>query len=104
MKIDVIITDLILPDSSEGKGLKIQSEFWELNVQLNIEEFKKLKEITSYSWESGSFRAGVSANSPVFWSCDENLISILVGEDDELWDFGVFIPQRDFLKSLENEI
>ena len=37
-------------------------------------------------------KAGKSANSDVFWRHDGDMINILVGRNEQAWDFGISIP------------
>ena len=55
---------------------------------------------------SGALRIGECAGAPVFWStgAESNSISVLVGHDDQTWDFGVALPAStigEILKRIE---
>jgi hypothetical protein len=100
MTLDVSGGMAVLEDNSSGVAIKIQSIDWELNIYFHPQEINNLKRITETSWIDGSIKAGRSARSDVFWSCDEGSVSILIGHDDQTWDFGVFIPQSEFIKIL----
>lgn len=83
--------------------IKIQDQDWELNIHLTEQELELLKQICSADWGTRqSIRAGISANAPVFWAYDDDreMVSILVGHDDETWDFGVILPLKNFIASL----
>ena len=76
-------------------SIKLQSKAWELNIRMKDEEFYSLENIRSAVWsERNSIEAGTSANSHVFWvfQKESETVSILVGQDDESWDFGVSFP------------
>lgn len=80
----------------ESDGLlvaKLSSESWEVNIRASAAEFAGLDAIDSASWNArSSIRAGVSAGSAAFWSHDAGEVSILIGEDDEMWDIAVTVP------------
>jgi len=79
-----------------GLAIKIQTEFYELNVVLETSEIEQLAKVRAADWSRGSVRAGLSAGSAVFWSCDGKSTFIAVGYDDETWDFGVTLPLAAF--------
>ena len=67
--------------------IKIQSSEFELNIFVQTVEVPLLRSLPK--WEAGSKRIGSSAGSPSFWSIDGENLSILVGPDNQSWDFGV---------------
>ncbi len=103
----VSVSEIGLDESTRGFGIKIQAGVFELNVSMSIEELQMLPDIKNAHWEDrSSLRIGSSAGSPAWWSCDEGVLSILVGEDDEYWDFGVTLPVAvvdDILADIENQ-
>ena len=93
MKAVVSVSEAWLDEATRGFGIKIQAGACELNLWLTAEEMQMLPDGRNARWESrSSFRIGRSAGSPAWWSCDEGHLSMLVGEDDECWDFGVTLP------------
>jgi hypothetical protein len=75
-------------------SIKLQGPGWELNVHLDSREVSRLLEVAQCSWQKRqALRIGKSGSSDVFWSVDNGDLAILVGHDDETWDFGVFVPQ-----------
>ncbi|MFD7023446.1 hypothetical protein [Promicromonospora sukumoe] len=69
------------------------AEFWEINVRGARSDLMRLSQIREADWLSRrSLRVGLVAGSPVFWSFAEGQVSLLVGEDDEVWDFAVSFP------------
>jgi hypothetical protein len=75
-------------------SIKLQGQGWELNVHLDSREISRLLEVAQCSWQKRrALRIGKSGSSDVFWSVDNGEPAILVGHDDETWDFGVFVPQ-----------
>jgi hypothetical protein len=87
--------------------LKLRGRDWEINIHMTAEEFQALSNLCHANWETrGSVKAGYSANSPVFWSYhdDEKLVSILVGQDDETWDFAVTISIVEFVNQYSQSI
>jgi hypothetical protein len=95
----------------DGKGnplysLKIQTDAFELNVRVRPDEVGKFEQVRSTPWAKGSVRIGESAGSPAFWSVGENgddSVSVLVGTDDECWDFAVSLPP-DTIDVIRREI
>jgi hypothetical protein len=87
------MTNLTIDNDDAGLVAKIASDAWEINVRAAAEEFVALANIRSADWESRrSIKAGRSADAPVFWAFDGKSAWILVGSDDETWDFGVAVP------------
>jgi hypothetical protein len=73
--------------------LKIQADLLELNVWIPEGELSMLNRVQDASWNSrGSLRIGSAANSAVFWSSTQSVLSILVGQDDETWDVALRLP------------
>ncbi len=92
-EIDVSVGEAWLDKDTQGFVIKIQADTFELNLWLSTEEKQNLLRLGDACWEDRtSLRIGRAAGSPAWWSCDEGQISILVGEDDECWDFGVRVP------------
>ena len=56
------------------------------------DELSKLFTFLTKKYETGSVKAGKSANSDVYWMHDGNMINILVGRNEQAWDFGISIP------------
>ena len=96
-----------LNETSLGFGIKIQTSNFELNVWVSQQEILLLQQVKNARWEErGSLQIGVSAGSPAFWACKEGQLSVLVGSDDECWDFGVTIPITvvdDIFVDLDNQ-
>ncbi|MCD0451931.1 hypothetical protein LO762_22440 [Actinocorallia sp. API 0066] len=71
----------------------LRSEAWEINIRAIPAEFARLAAIRDTDWEtSGSIGAGTCAGAPAFWVHHQGNAVILVGQDDETWDFAVTIP------------
>lgn len=102
MTIESSAGEVYLSDGSIGIGLKIQSDLWELNISFFPDEVEKERAVGASSWEDGSIRAGTSAGSPVHWSSDDGIVSILVGHNDETLDFCVFITPSQFQDVIES--
>ena len=67
--------------------IKIQADSYELNIWVPDLDIPKLRNLPK--WEPGSEQIGSSAGRPAFWSLDDGRISVLIGQDDQTWDFGV---------------
>lgn len=103
MNLSITAGKAVLEDNTPGLSLKIQGDSYEINVWFREEEIEKLKQVKNKAWESGSLQIGKCANNDVYWACDNGNISVLVGNDDEVWDFGVFIPEY-MIDEILNEI
>jgi predicted RNA-binding protein with PIN domain len=76
-----------------GLEVKLQTSAWEVNVRAPAAEFAKLRAIRDSDWDTGrSIRAGESAGSPVFWAIDGDVVTLMIGLDDESWDVAVTVP------------
>jgi hypothetical protein len=68
------------------------------------DELSILQRVSETDWNSrGSLQIGRSGDAPAFWSSDSEHLSILIGHDDESWDFGVMLPRRT-LEDILSEI
>ncbi len=88
-------------------ALKVQCRDCEINVWVPLLELPLLLRVPSARWLAGALRIGTCVGAAVFWACDEGRISILVGHDDQTWDFGVFFPENHFpslIAEVEREV
>ena len=87
-------TDFSLEESNDRFFLKLQGgESWELNIRFTGAEIRSLADIHNTDWAARkTIKAGESANSAVFWTVENDTAVIMVGHDDETWDFAVCIP------------
>lgn len=78
-------------------AIKIGHAVFELNVYVERKELPLFSSVPAADWDKrGSVRIGRSAGLPAFWSTSGDTVSILVGHDDETWDFAVGIPMQSF--------
>jgi hypothetical protein len=90
--------DVSVTVTKEGKGkaasyqIKLGADVFEVNVRVPADDVHELKLVASSTWEEGSMQIGESAGAPVFWSCDDGMVAILIGEDDEMWDVALSVP------------
>lgn len=93
-----------IKDNNSKLQIKIQDTNFELNIKdLTVENIVTLSHIYSTDWAARkTIEAGISAGASVFWACDEEKkhVCILVGEDDEVWDFGIVIDYAYFLQEI----
>ncbi|MFI4978807.1 MAG: hypothetical protein ACHQIO_00490 [Nevskiales bacterium] len=73
-------------------SVKLQSEVFEVNIRIPAEEVEELKLVASTTWEDGSMQIGEAAGAPVFWSTEDGVVALLIGEDDENWDIALSLP------------
>jgi hypothetical protein len=90
-----------------GFAIKIQTLQCELNIWIKADEVALLHQVKAARWDSrGSLNIGSSAGVPVFWSSEDDTLSILVGHDDETWDFGLILPIHiinEIISNIETE-
>jgi hypothetical protein len=73
--------------------LKFQGDGFEVNVWARIDDVLRLQAIREAdSTERGTIRAGECAGGFAFWGIDGQAVTLLVGSDDEAWDFAVTMP------------
>jgi len=72
--------------------LTLEAEVFEVNIHIPGGEAEELKLVASSRWEDGSMQIGESAGVPVFWSTDDGMVAILIGQDDENWDIALSVP------------
>lgn len=94
---------------NDGKiQIKIQDTNFEFNINnLTVENLITLSNIYNTDWAlRKTIEAGVSAGASVFWACDEakKYVFILVGDDDEVWDFGIVMDYAYFLQEINRFI
>lgn len=87
--------------------LKIQKDDWEINVWMRPNELTLIRNVKTARWDNGgSIRLGECAGAPTFWSCEDGTLTILVGQDDESWDFAVSMPEAiidQIIAEIDNE-
>jgi hypothetical protein len=94
-RIDLTVSRALFENAEPAVALKIQGPMFELNVLIRLDELDALERVSSADWDRrGSLQIGRCGSAPVFWSSDTESLSILVGHDDESWDFGVTLPRR----------
>jgi hypothetical protein len=73
--------------------VKLQSPTWEVNFRATPDELARLEGIRDADWAARRcLQVGESAGSRVYWSADAEMATIMVGHDDETWDFAVTVP------------
>lgn len=75
-------------DHTELFSVKLTCESFELNVHVPAPETGRFAELRQESSER-PLRLGTSAGASVFWNRDERGVTVMVGHDDETWDFAV---------------
>lgn len=99
--------DVSVTATKQGKGktasytLTLEAEVFEVNIHLPADEAEELKLVASSRWEDGSMQVGESAGVPVFWSTDDGMVAILIGQDDENWDIALSVPAETMDRIIE---
>jgi hypothetical protein len=74
--------------------LKIQEQSWELNIYMTRHELALIPDVQAARCNNrSSLQIGKCVGLPAFWSCEDGKLSILIGQDDENWDFGVTMSE-----------
>ena len=94
--------DRVSVSASEGRieeevaaVVTLSGDQWELNVWLNAAEIKELPNARDARWDNRtSLTLGRSSGIPVHWSCEGGALAVLVGHDDEAWQFCAMLPEE----------
>jgi|LakMenEpi03Aug12_release.lakeMendotaPanAssembly.Ray.scaffolds.fasta_scaffold1403368_1 hypothetical protein len=79
--------------NGDNFSLKLQGDIWELNIHGSNSEINLLRDLPKTNWtDRKTIKLGKSANSNTFWTLETNDVVIMIGHDDETWDFAVSIP------------
>lgn len=90
MKPEINFSLISESDATESPGtfLTIQTSMCERNVWMTREDLQMLPSVREARWDNrSSIKIGTSAGAPVFWSCDDQALAVLVGTDDETWEY-----------------
>lgn len=78
----------------KGYYLRISRKEYEMNLFIPKSELVLIPKVKTALWsEHDSIKIGTCAEAPAFWSCEEGELSILVGQDDECWQFGTILAE-----------
>jgi hypothetical protein len=81
------------PSGSRVATVKLATGTWELNIRAELGDLAALAGIRGAEWHARrSLAVGAAAGAAVFWAAAHEHASILVGHDDETWDFAVMVP------------
>ena len=81
------------PDGIQGFMVKLSTSHFELNVFLTDDELHRLSSVPDFDWAAGrTLQVGRCGGARAHWGIREGRCDLLVGEDDETWDFGVNLP------------
>jgi hypothetical protein len=74
-------------------SIGIAHELFSMSLWIRRDELALFARVPTAVWdERGAVQIGVSAGARAFWCTRAETVSILVGHDDETWDFGVELP------------
>jgi len=88
------VVDVTVEAGPDGVvAVKLQAPEWELNLRATAAELATLDGIRETDWGARRvLRVGETAGSRVYWAAEGETASIMVGHDDETWDFAVMVP------------
>lgn len=99
---------ILITEGGNKLRIKIQDSRFELNIKnLETEHIFRLHKINEADWsERKTIEGGISAGAPAFWAYDEETkqVSVLVGSDDESWDFRISVDYDYFLQEINRFI
>jgi hypothetical protein len=92
----------VLPDLSLGLAsppgepilvaVKLQTPSWELNFRASPDELISLSTVRETDWaDRRCLHVGQCAGSQVHWAADGDVVTVMVGDDDETWDVAVTV-------------
>ena len=80
-------------DDDDLGSVRLESEGWALAIWATTPDLRKLADIEETDWDQRrTLKVGTCANAPAWWSERDGTVSILVGDDDEAYDFLVSVP------------
>jgi hypothetical protein len=80
-------------DDDDLGSVRLESEGWALAIWATTPDLRKLADIEETDWDQRrTLKVGTCANAPAWWSERDGTVSILVGDDDEAFDFSVSVP------------
>ena len=99
--------ELSYNEYDKGFYLRISRQGYEMNLFLSETELVLIPQVKTALWsEHSSIKIGNCAGISAFWSCEEGELSILVGQDDECWQFGTILPESvldEIIDKIRNE-
>ena len=92
--VDVSLEPVAADSATHTHALKLSAPTWELNIWLTRSDLVALAKVRTARWaDRSTVRIGESAGAAAHWSIDAGSLTILVGSDDETWDFSVSMPE-----------
>ncbi|MFD2942141.1 hypothetical protein [Flavobacterium notoginsengisoli] len=89
--------DLYFSIDKDAKNfsLKLQSKSWELNIHGWNFEIDLLQDLFKTNWaDRKTIKVGKSANASAYWTIERENVIIMIGNDDETWDFAIIISYQ----------
>jgi len=92
-------------DDDDFGSVRLEDEGWGLCIQARTPDLLKLAGIQDTDWDQRrTLQVGTCANTLVWWSERDGTVSIIIGDDDEAYDFLVLVrlsAVREILAQLE---
>lgn len=84
-------------DDERYYAVRLVTDACEIGVQIPNADIGRLRQVASTPWLGGALRIGESAGAPAFWCVGDdddtkNVVSILIGQDDQTWDIAFRMP------------
>lgn len=88
------VPDVVVDLEIDGRyAIKISSETWEVNVRVTPQDIAELTTVRGAAWPArDSIALGEAAGGGTFWSSEGDIVTVLIGHDDETWDVAVSFP------------
>ncbi len=95
--ISIEFTDELKDEQTDSSHLVIRGhDCWEINIWMTKAEIKMIPNVRTARWsERTCLHIGKCTGVQTCWSCEDGNLSILVGHDDECWQFGIIIPESE---------
>jgi hypothetical protein len=94
-------------DDDDLGSIRLEDETWALAIWATRPDLWKLADIEETDWDQRrTLKVGTCANAQAWWSERDGTVSILVGDDDEAYDFWVTVPLsavHEILAQLERQ-
>ena len=92
-------------DDDDLGTVRLEDEGWALCIGARTPDLRKLAGIVNTDWDQRrTLQVGTCANTRAWWSEHDGTVSIMIGDDDEAYDFLVLVPLsvvREILAELD---
>jgi hypothetical protein len=90
-----VVNVSISPDGDDPDRVAVilRGPSWEFQFRVQPQELCRLRDIRDADWSARrALHLGTVFGVPIHWCINDDLVSVLVGHDDETWQIGIFMP------------